>query len=557
MKLVASLLALMAAALPHCGKETPGNTAATDTAHPDDTVDSPVTDTGPLGVDELQYGDLVISEVHPSGCLGGGNVVELWIEIHNLLDRAIELQGLTIVTAGAVTIDEPLSLPAQGYLTVARGNAHSIAHGFEPDYLVSNLNLGCAIRIILLADETLLDMVDFEETEAYCCCEGRSVSLSPDALDADANDDDDSWCHAEQLLGEVDGCSLYGTPGAANEVCTNGFTDLDGDGHDHDGWGGTDCDDQDASVHPDALESCDDALDNDCDGATDCEDEDCQGVPPCEQCDNDLDDDGDGLVDCEDDDCAEDEQCVEQDCGDGLDDDGDGLMDCEDGDCAEDEQCVELNCDDGLDSDDDGLVDCEDDDCWGPACHVGVRVQPGTATLEQTWSRRRGLYDASIGVDEYLYRLRTSAVATGLAGNIQVLPSWAHAWSTTTARSTCTFVVDEIRFERSLIRTNSATFHNASVQRQGVSLEPGCRVTTSWVLPERLVIHNSAAYRSWWCGMGYYSGTWYRLSLLDSSVSWSTVGGDAAVDPFWHSWKSGWRHYAMGGSPRYLTGSAH
>ena len=78
------------------------------------------------------------------------------------------------------------------------------------------------------------------------------------------------------------------------------YTDLDGDG-----WGGTtappkmacrkpegfvrsdtDCNDGDATVHPGAVESCDDPADLNCDGSWGPDDLDADGIPACEDCDD-------------------------------------------------------------------------------------------------------------------------------------------------------------------------------------------------------------------------------------------------------------------------------
>ncbi|MBM4369847.1 MAG: putative metal-binding motif-containing protein, partial [Deltaproteobacteria bacterium] len=105
------------------------------------------------------------------------------------------------------------------------------------------------------------------------------------------------------------------------------FTDVDGDGvedkddcdpnnpdagveaiyypdYDHDGYGdlseglstcdppdsyvtdSTDCDDTDASIHPGAEESCDDAVDRNCDGSVAYEDNDGDGWAACIECDD-------------------------------------------------------------------------------------------------------------------------------------------------------------------------------------------------------------------------------------------------------------------------------
>ena len=89
-------------------------------------------------------------------------------------------------------------------------------------------------------------------------------------------------------------------------------TDADGDGHAADDTGGTDCDDTDDDVHPDAAEVCDGA-DNDCDGEPgpdegdgdgdgarpcggDCDDSDPDRLPGQEEACNGIDDDCDGYV---------------------------------------------------------------------------------------------------------------------------------------------------------------------------------------------------------------------------------------------------------------------
>ena len=92
------------------------------------------------------------------------------------------------------------------------------------------------------------------------------------------------------------------------------LSDADGDGFDDEAVGGEDCDDSDASVHPDAEELPYDELDSDCDGdfgddvdgdgydgveagGDDCDDEDPGVSPAAPESRNAVDDDCDGLAD--------------------------------------------------------------------------------------------------------------------------------------------------------------------------------------------------------------------------------------------------------------------
>ncbi|MBN2495618.1 MAG: hypothetical protein JXR96_13575 [Deltaproteobacteria bacterium] len=163
--------------------------------------------------------------------------------------------------------------------------------------------------------------------------------------------------------------------------------DEDGDGYDADTeeCGGVDCDDGDASIHPNADEICGDGVDQDCSGS----DLQCN----CE----DADEDGYLDADCGGDDCDDgdaetypgaDEVCdsADNDCNGTVDDMGDqtcGVGVCENTVvvCANGrlQECTPLeptevhegSCDDGLDNDCDDLTDDADPDCNGCADRDG------------------------------------------------------------------------------------------------------------------------------------------------------------------------------------------
>jgi len=151
-------------------------------------------------------------------------------------------------------------------------------------------------------------------------------------------------------------------------ACPPGCADADGDGYPDQACGGTDCDDAVAEVNPGAMETCFDQTDNNCDGLTDAEDH----LSCPHGC---LDGDGDGYVafacggaDC--DDTAPDihPQATEQ-CDDGVDNNCDGLIDDEDA----------ISCPPCPDLDGDGHTDvtCGGDDC----ADSDPQIHPGAAEV--------------------------------------------------------------------------------------------------------------------------------------------------------------------------------
>ena len=121
------------------------------------------------------------------------------------------------------------------------------------------------------------------------------------------------------------------------------YEDADGDGFD----ASVDCDDQDANIHPDAMEICD-ALDNDCDGEIDMEDPSIEGYSTWYV---DVDSDGFGSADETADACEQPDATA------------DNPDDCDDRDDDIHPDAMEI-CDD-IDNDCDGAVDLDDPDLVG------------------------------------------------------------------------------------------------------------------------------------------------------------------------------------------------
>ncbi|MEW6079601.1 MAG: MopE-related protein [Thermodesulfobacteriota bacterium] len=155
-------------------------------------------------------------------------------------------------------------------------------------------------------------------------CDDASAAVNPGAAEV-CDDDIDNDCDGE-VDEDCDVCTDADDDGYyAQAGCGNAFLD------------GVDCDDSNPSVHPDALEICDDGIDNDCDGQAD-EAGDCSDA--C------IDADGDGYY-------------VVAGCGNAV---NDGV-DCNDNNASIHPGAREI-CE-GLDNDCDGQVDegCSDDPC--------------------------------------------------------------------------------------------------------------------------------------------------------------------------------------------------
>ena len=396
-------------------------------------------------------------------------------------------------------------------------------------------------------------------------CDDSEFSVNPGVLETCNGIDDD--CDGEVDEEATDATAWY--------------ADQDGDGHgdddsellacdaptDHSAVGG-DCDDGEDEVHPDAAEVCND-IDDDCDGLTDEEDPGLQGASTwyadadgdgygapgagtvaCERPEGDVAnhddcDDSDPEVhpsavevcDLVDNDCDDvaDELCGPEVCDDGFDNDSDGLTDCEDGDCSTDGSCVELDCADGSDDDDDGLADCDDDDCWASSeCFPGgVRSKVLGGRMVQHLHRHQ---DYSYGggrpaarVLNDLWTMDNSARLYSVWGTVQVLAPSAAFWSASAARSTCQWSVSQASMAfYEFFHNSDSSFAVTAPVRAGFNLGSGCALTSSWFLPDEIVVRDARGYvdnyfiysRAWISGRSWYAGSATYSSPVRTVSSW-------------------------------------
>lgn len=193
---------------------------------PDDDVtpDDEVSDGDPP---PLLPGDLVITELmaNPDGVDDGRE----WFEIHNATSDAIDLEGLTLVTSKVDgtsrkthVIARALPLEAGEYLVVG-GILDELADGELVDYgyagELGDFSATSGYIALEAGGEIIDEMLYVEASEG--ATRALDGSLAPDAI---ANDDLLRWCDSRS---EFDGPTALGTPGAANDLCSQGDTCLE------------------------------------------------------------------------------------------------------------------------------------------------------------------------------------------------------------------------------------------------------------------------------------------------------------------------------------------
>ena len=141
-----------------------------------------------------------------------------WFEIATVVDHPLELGGMVVEDAdgGTFTLPEVTLMPG-GFLVIAASDVGTDNGGLAPDLVwpAGSFHLGNDSDTILLTlDSEEIDEVAYDN--GFPDDSGVALSLDPDHIDADDNDDQDNWCNAGDAYG-TDG--NLGTPGDANPEC--------------------------------------------------------------------------------------------------------------------------------------------------------------------------------------------------------------------------------------------------------------------------------------------------------------------------------------------------
>jgi hypothetical protein len=179
------------------------------------------TTTGPdmLTVDMLQPGDLIITEYMPDPTCSNDDCE--WIEVLNTTGVPIDLMGLGVgVGVGSLTgtiLTSPILGPGEyAVLTKSAADWPYMTAEYDAEYgdAVSLPNDPASYVVRIGTTTTEIDRT--AQLSPASVPAGSSLTLSPMALDGDANNDVDSWCDASSTLIPL---MEYGTPGAINDGC--------------------------------------------------------------------------------------------------------------------------------------------------------------------------------------------------------------------------------------------------------------------------------------------------------------------------------------------------
>ena len=168
-------------------------------------------------------GELILTELY-DGADGNGDGEKTWVELTNISDHALELNGCYVQARPDGALGHKFTIRGEGPIVVGPGKTYLIGGsadpaengGIEPDYLKgddTNFMGSMARAYRMTCDEIIIDEVVWVD---WTLTPFVALQLSTEAFDAAANDAEASWCEATATFGDEGG---LGTPSAPNAVC--------------------------------------------------------------------------------------------------------------------------------------------------------------------------------------------------------------------------------------------------------------------------------------------------------------------------------------------------
>ncbi|MCP4810861.1 MAG: hypothetical protein GY884_36460, partial [Proteobacteria bacterium] len=129
----------------------------------------------------------------------------------------LDLDGLEIYDDGSEseTVTGSTTVAADSYVVICVNDDVFTNGGADCDYEGSFNLANAADELYLAYDGTVFDSVLWDTAADWTVDAGASMSLDPDLLDADLNDEADAWCSSTSSYGDGD----LGTPQGANDTC--------------------------------------------------------------------------------------------------------------------------------------------------------------------------------------------------------------------------------------------------------------------------------------------------------------------------------------------------
>jgi hypothetical protein len=175
-----------------------------------------------IGIDEVQPGGLIVTEIMWDPSCANDDCE--WIEVHNLGDKAVNLDGLVIQDENenpnqqGEILGEVLLTPG-GYAWLGRKTPNEWPYAKPADAHYGDnppFNNSGDDQVVLRNGNGILD-----STAKYLALPGDtgiSFHLKPDQLDGTANDDINNWCFSTVLFDNPNNIDEFGSPGSSNEA---------------------------------------------------------------------------------------------------------------------------------------------------------------------------------------------------------------------------------------------------------------------------------------------------------------------------------------------------